>query len=411
MDLIKTHFMTFLSNIIQTIQPSPTLALTAKANALKAEGKDILNFAGGEPDFPTPSWICERATQAMDEGKTRYTPASGTTSLKKAVIEKFKRENNLIYDMNEVTIGNGAKQLIYNAFMVSLNPHDEVIIPAPYWVSYPDMVRLAGGMPVIVDCLENDHFLLSPESLEKAITPQTKWVILNSPSNPTGSVYGKEHLKALSDVLEKYSHVHVMSDDIYEHLIYDGCAFFTLPMVAPHLKKRTLVINGVSKAYAMTGWRIGYACGDEELIKAMNILQSQSTSNACSIAQEAAEEALNGPQDFLNDWRASYTRRRDMLVHGINTISGLSIVNPKGAFYGYMNVSELIGQVTPQGVTLEDDNSVAEYFIEAAGVVGVPGSAFGLAPYVRLSYAVSDAIIKDGLKRIEKAVMALSKHE
>ena len=398
--------MDFLNKTISSIKPSQTLALTAKAKELSANGKDIVNFAGGEPDFNTPEWVCDSAKKAIDEGKTRYTAASGTISLKEAVCKKLLRENNLSYKKSEVTIGNGAKQLIYNALNVTLNHGDEVIIPSPYWVSYPDMVTIAGGVPVIVNCDIEDNFLLTPEKLEKSITEKTKWIILNSPSNPTGSIYTKEHLEKISNVLKNYPNVHILSDDIYEHIIYEG-EFFNMPMVDELMKDRTLIINGVSKSYAMTGWRIGFAAGNESLIKAMNILQSQSTSNACSIAQEAAESALNGPQDFLNDWKNSYKDRRDTMMSLLNKIDGLHVSPPNGAFYLFIDITGLIGKKTISGKTLNTDLDIADYFIDQAGVVGVPGSAFGSEKYLRFSYATSKEEIIKGIKKVSDSVLLL----
>lgn len=399
--------MTFQAARIQRIQPSPTLATTAKAQELKAQGKTIIPLSAGEPDFDTPDFIKAAAKKAMDEGQTKYTPAGGTPALKSAIIAKLERDNGLRYEASQVVVTNGGKQAIFNAFMATVDTGDEVIIPAPYWVSYPDIVNLCGGKPVMVDCPQEQDFKLTPEALAQAITPDTKWLILNSPSNPTGSTYTKDELLALGEILKQHPHVHIMSDDIYEHLVYEGHAFYTLPSIMPELSSRVLIINGVSKAYSMTGWRIGYAAGDVDLIKAMTKLQSQSTSNACSIAQAAAVEALQGDQSFLKDWVATFQARRDLIVAGLNDIPGLKSLVPGGAFYAFVNCEGVIGKKTPDGKVIETDMDFATYLLESAGVAVVGGTAFGLSPYFRASYALGEDDIKQACALIKEAVLGL----
>ncbi len=388
------------------IKPSPTIAVTTKAAELKAEGKDIIGLGAGEPDFNTPDHICEAAKKAMDAGQTKYTPVGGTPALKKAIIDKFSRENGLNYKAENVIVGTGGKQVIFNAILASVNEGDEVIIPAPYWVSYPDIVSFADGVPVFVEC-EGD-FKLKAEQLEAAITPKTKWLILNSPSNPTGAAYSKAELQALADVLLKHPHVWVMTDDIYEHLVYDGFEFANIVQVEPKLQDRTLIVNGVSKAYSMTGWRIGYGVGDAGLVKAIAKLQSQSTSNASSISQAAAVEALEGDQTFLDGWRTEFASRRDLVVNALNAIEGMSCASPEGAFYVYPSFSGLLGKKTPGGVEIKSSTDLATYFLEDAGVAVVPGIAFGLDPHFRISYATSTDNLVKACERIAKACAALS---
>lgn len=401
--------MSILAKRLSVIKPSPTIAVTTKAAELKAAGRDIIGLGAGEPDFDTPDFIKEAATLAMKKGDTRYTAVDGTPALKDAIVEKFKRENALEYKRENITVGTGGKQVLYNALMASLNPGDEVIIPAPYWVSYPDMTLLAEGTPVFVKCPEANGFKLKAEDLEKAITPKTKWLILNSPSNPTGAAYTRDELKALTDVLLKHPHVWVMTDDIYEHLTYDGFKFFTPAQVEPKLMDRTLTVNGVSKAYAMTGWRIGYAAGPKELIKAMAVIQSQSTSNPSSISQAAAVAALNGDQSFLQGWKDAYQKRRDLVVGMLNKVEGVTCPKPEGAFYVYASCAGCIGMETPDGKIIENDTDFVSYLLESVGVACVQGEAFGLSPYFRISYATSDKALEDACTRIQKACGALKK--
>lgn len=403
--------MLVLADRLGRIKPSPTLAVAAKAKALKAAGRDILDLGLGEPDFDTPDFIKDAAVAAMKAGQTKYTVVDGTPELKKAIIAKFKRENNLDYTPEQISVGNGGKQVLFNALLASVNPGDEVIIPAPYWVSYPDMVLFAEGTPVFVACAEADGFKMKPEQLEKAITAKTKWVILNSPSNPTGAAYTKAEMKALTDILVKHPHVYVMTDDIYEHLVYDGFEFITPAALEPSLYERTLTVNGVSKAYSMTGWRIGYAAGPKELIKAMALLQSQSTSNPSSISQAAAVAALNGDQSFLNGWRKAYTERRDLVVSRLNQVPGLSCPKPEGAFYVYASCAGCIGGETPDGKVINTDEDFVTYLLESEGVACVHGSAFGLSPYFRISYATSTKTLEDACTRIARACSALRKRE
>lgn len=399
--------MSILSKRLSTIKPSPTLSLTKKAADLRAQGRDIISLGAGEPDFGTPDWVKQAAFQAMQAEKTKYTPVSGTASLKKSIQDKFSTDHGLIYEENEVIACTGGKQVIFNAFLATINPGDEVLIPAPYWVSYPDIVTLAEGTPVIVSCEETDGFKLTPEKLQKAITPKTKWLVLNSPSNPTGAVYSEEELLSLASVLQDNPHVWVLSDDIYEHILYTEQPFKTIAQVAPFLKERTLTLNGVSKAYAMTGWRLGYAGGPKGLIAAMSKLQSQSTSNPCSISQEAAIAALEGDQNFLQERCVSFKERRDAVVGWLNDIEGVSCASPEGAFYLYPSCADLMGCMTPQGKILENDTDVCDYFLEEADVAVVPGSAFGLSPYFRVSYATDLETLKTACQRLKKAVEAL----
>jgi aspartate aminotransferase len=399
--------MPFLAKRLGRIKPSPTIAVTMKARELKAAGRDIIGLGAGEPDFDTPENIKAAAIAAINSGDTKYTNVDGTDALKKAICAKFKRENNLDYKPEQVTVGTGGKQVLYNALMATLDEGDEVIIPAPYWVSYPDIVLLADAKPVIVACNANHQFKLQPEELEKAITPKTKWLILNSPSNPTGAAYSKAELKALADVLLKHPHVWVLTDDMYEHLVYDDFEFSTIAEVEPKLYDRTLTMNGVSKSYCMTGWRIGYAAGPVALIKAIAKVQSQSTSNPTSISQAAAVEALNGPQDFIAKHNVSFKQRRDLVVDMLNKAPGLHCHKPEGAFYVYPSCAGVIGKTTPQGNKIETDDDFVTYLLEAEGVAAVQGSAFGLSPFFRISYATSTEALTEACTRIQRACAAL----
>ncbi len=395
--------MSIVSNSLKRIKPSPTIAVSQKARELKDAGKDVIGLGAGEPDFDTPENIKNAAMDAIKKGETKYTAVDGTPALKKAIVNKFKRENNLEYSINEITVGTGGKQVIYNALMATLNKGDEVIIPAPYWVSYPDMVLLAGGNPKIVKCNENDGFKLTPKNLKKAITKKTKWLILNSPSNPTGASYRKEEIEALSEVLIKNKNVHILSDDIYEHITYDNFNFFTIAQVSK-LKNRTLTMNGVSKSYAMTGWRIGYAAGPKEIIKAISKIQSQSTSNPSSISQAAAVEALNGTQDFIKERANAFKERRDFVVNSLNNIKGISCLKPSGAFYVFPSCKKLLGKKTK----LKTDKDFVEKLLEEALVAVVQGSAFGLDGYFRISYATSMDNLKKALERIKSFCESLN---
>ena len=395
--------MTFIADRLKRIKPSMTVGINVKANALRAEGKDVLVLAAGEPDFDTPHNIRKAASDAMDAGKTRYVPGKGTPELQKAIQSKFLKDNNLNYDLDEIIVGVGGKHIIYNAMMATINPNDEVIIPAPFWVSYPDIVLLAEGKPVIVQCPENQNFKLTADKLEKSITDKTKWLMLNSPSNPTGSLYSKQELKELAEVLLKYPQVLIMSDDIYEKVIYDNLEFTTIASVEPKLKNRCLTLNGVSKAYCMTGWRLGYCGAPKEIIAAMNKIQSQSTTSTSSISMAAAVEALNGPQEFIKDHNEAFVRRRDLVVNLLNNIDGLRCLTPEGAFYVYPSCEGVIGKETPEGKKISNDEDFMTYLLESEGIAGVHGAAFGLSPYFRLSYATSDEILKDACIRIKRA--------
>ncbi|MDP2494873.1 pyridoxal phosphate-dependent aminotransferase [Shimia thalassica] len=400
--------MTFLSATLSRVKPSPTIAVTTKAAELKAAGRDVIGLGAGEPDFDTPQNIKDAAVAAIAAGKTKYTAVDGIPELKAAICAKLKRDNGLDYAPNQVSVGTGGKQILYNALMATLNPGDEVVIPAPYWVSYPDMVLLAGGEPVIAAASLETNFKLTPEQLEAAITPKTKWLIFNSPSNPTGAGYSREELKALTDVLMRHPHVWVMTDDMYEHLAYDDFEFCTPAEVEPALYERTLTCNGVSKAYAMTGWRIGYAAGPVEVIAAMRKIQSQSTSNPCSVSQWAAIEALNGPQDFLPANNEVFKRRRDLVVSMLSDIDGVTCPVPEGAFYVYPSISGLIGKTTPNGTVIENDEAFATALLEEADVAVVFGAAFGLSPNFRVSYATSDEALKTACTRIQKFCASLT---
>ena len=392
--------MTILSENISRIKPSATMAVTNKARELKAAGADIIGLGAGEPDFDTPENIKKAAIEAINNGETKYTAVDGTPSLKNAIIEKFKRENNIIYSADQISVGTGGKQIIFNALLASVDPGDEVIIPAPYWVSYPDIVAFAGGKSIFVECDENSNFKITAEQLSQNINEKTKWVILNSPSNPTGICYSEAELFEISKVIESNSHVNVMTDDIYEHLVYDGFIFKTISEVNPNIKDQTLIINGVSKAYAMTGWRIGYAAGEKKLIKAMGKLQSQSTSNPSSISQAAAVEALSGDQNFLKSRAEVFKKRRDFVVNSLNKIDGITCIKPEGAFYVFPNCTGLIGKQTKNGKALNNDEDIVTALLEEAGVAVVQGSAFGLQGYFRISYATSDELLSSACERI-----------
>ena len=392
--------MTILSENISRIKPSATMAVTNKARELKAAGADIIGLGAGEPDFDTPENIKKAAIKAINNGETKYTAVDGTPSLKNAIIEKFKRENNIIYSADQISVGTGGKQIIFNALLASVDPGDEVIIPAPYWVSYPDIVAFAGGKSIFVECDENSNFKITAEQLSQNINEKTKWVILNSPSNPTGICYSEAELFEISKVIESNSHVNVMTDDIYEHLVYDGFIFKTISEVNPNIKDQTLIINGVSKAYAMTGWRIGYAAGEKKLIKAMGKLQSQSTSNPSSISQAAAVEALSGDQNFLKSRAEVFKKRRDFVVNSLNKIDGITCIKPEGAFYVFPNCTGLIGKKTKNGKALNNDEDIVTALLEEAGVAVVQGSAFGLQGYFRISYATSDELLSSACERI-----------
>ena len=400
--------MTFLSATLDRVKPSPTIAVTTKAQELKAAGRDVIGLGAGEPDFDTPENIKAAGIAAIETGKTKYTAVDGIPELKKAICAKFERDNGLTYEPAQVTVGTGGKQVLYNAFMATLNAGDEVIIPAPYWVSYPDMVLLAGGEPVFVEAPLETGFKITAEQLEAAITPKTKWFLFNSPSNPTGAGYSWDELKALTDVLLRHPHVWVLTDDMYEHLAYDDFKFCTPAQVEPQLYDRTLTMNGVSKAYAMTGWRIGYAAGPKELIGAIRKVQSQSTSNPCSISQWAAIEALEGPQDFIAPNNEMFVRRRDLVVSMLNAAEGIICPKPEGAFYVYPNIAGCIGKTTPAGTQISDDEVFATALLEETGVAVVFGAAFGLSPNFRVSYATSDEALKEACTRIQTFCASLS---
>ncbi len=399
--------MAFLADILSRVQPSATIAVAQKARELKAAGVDVIGLGAGEPDFDTPDNIKQAAIDAINRGETKYTPISGIPELRQAIAAKFKRENDLDYEPSQVIVGTGGKQILFNAFMATMNPGDEVIIPTPYWVSYPEMVSLCGGNPVFVEATIEDDFKLQPEALEAAITPKTKWFMFNSPSNPSGAAYSRAELKALTDVLMRHPHVWVLSDDMYEHLVYGDFEFTTPAQVEPGLYDRTLTMNGVSKAYAMTGWRIGYAAGPLELVKAMDMIQGQQTSGACSIAQWASVEALNGTQDFIDERRKVFEERRDLVVSMLNQATGLDCPTPEGAFYVYPSCARLIGKATPEGKVIENDADFIEALLENEGVAVVPGSAFGLGPNFRISYATSTEALQDACARIQRFCASL----
>ena len=400
--------MTFISDSLNRIKPSATMVITAKATQLKREGKKVIGLSSGEPDFDTPQHVKQAAIDAINSGYTKYTNIEGIPELRQSIVEKFKKDNDLNYDVSNVIVGTGGKQILFNALMSSLNKDDEVIIPAPYWVSYPDMTLLAGGKPIFVDCSSETNFKLTGEALDKVITKNSKWIILNSPSNPTGSCYSISELEEIADVVRKHENLYVMTDDIYEYIVYDNFKFYTLAQVAPDLKDRILTVNGVSKSYCMTGWRIGYAAGPSLLIKAMIKIQGQSTSNPSSISQYAALAGISGSKEFLDPCLKAFDERRHFVVDKLNSINGISCILPEGAFYAYPNVSGLIGKKTQNGKILNNDAEIVEWLLESAEVAAVPGVAFGLEPYFRVSYATSLEVLKEAMNRIEKAVLTLS---
>jgi len=391
--------MSIISNNLKRIKPSPTIAVTQKAKELKASGKDIIGLGAGEPDFDTPENIKQAAIKAINDGDTKYTAVDGTPALKNAIIKKFKRENNLDYKLDQITVGTGGKQVIYNAMMATLNNGDEVVIPAPYWVSYPDIVLLAGGTPVILECNEKQEFKIRPSDLEKSITKKTKWIILNSPSNPTGACYAEKDIKEIGKILEKHPHVFILSDDIYEHVTYENFKFFTIAQI-DSLKDRVLTMNGVSKAYSMTGWRIGYAAGPKDIIKAIAKIQSQSTTNPSSISQAAAVEALNGTQSFIQERSKSFQERRDFVVKELNAIDGINCLKPDGAFYVFPSCKKLIGKKDNKGREIKNDTDFVQSLLENNGIAVVQGSAFGLEGFFRISYATSMENLKKALEKI-----------
>lgn len=400
--------MSIIAKRLSAVKPSPTLAVTTKAKELKAQGVDVVDLGVGEPDFPTPKHICDAAKAALDRGETKYVPVAGTLAFRQAICGKLKRENNLDYTPDEITVNCGGKGTLYNLFIATVDEGDEVVIPAPYWVSYPDMVRLAGGTPVFVTGYEENGFKITPDDLEKAITPKTKWFVLNSPSNPSGAAYSREELRALADVLARHENVWIVSDEIYEHIVYDGFKSYSIAAVAPELKNRTLTVNGLSKSFSMTGWRVGYAAGPVEVIKAMNKVQSQSTSHAVSFCQSAGVVALNSPMDFLAERNATFKARRDMVAAKLNDVKGMSCRTPEGAFYLYPSVAGCIGKKTPDGKVIENDTDFASALLEAEGVAVVPGVAFGLSPYFRLSYATSTEALEKACERIKRFCESLS---
>tara|TARA_B100001559_G_scaffold193891_1_gene162151 strand:- start:12 stop:1226 length:1215 start_codon:yes stop_codon:yes gene_type:complete len=399
---------TLIAERMSLIKPSPTMAVTKMAAEMKAAGKDIIGLGAGEPDFDTPDHIKNAAIEAIKNGETKYTAVDGTPALKKAIAKKFYKDNSIEYNIDEIIVSVGGKQVLYNALMSSINPGDEVIIPSPFWVSYPDMVSLAGGVPIIVEGKEKNNFKIQPEDIRDKISTKTKWIIINSPSNPTGSSYSKEELRDIGNLLLEYENIFVMSDDIYEKIIYDDFKFFSLAEVVPKLKDRILTVNGVSKAYAMTGWRIGYAGGPKHLITAMSKLQSQSTSNPSSISQAAALAALEGPEEFLLERNERFKNRRDMVVKMLNECDGLSCIKPSGAFYVYPSCSGIIGKSSKEGKLIENSIDFSSYLLESVGVAVVPGSAFGADPFFRISYATSESILEEACNRIKKACEQLS---
>ena len=399
--------MALLADRLARVKPSPTMAITALATELKAAGRDVIALSQGEPDFDTPANIRDAGIRAIQNGETRYTVFDGRIELKRAICGKFKRENGLDYEPTQITVSSGGKQVLYNALCATLSPGDEVVIPAPYWVSYPEMVLLCDGNPVPVACSQNNGFKMRPEDLDAAITPRTKWLILNSPSNPSGAAYTEHDLREIADVLLKHEHVWVMTDDMYEHLTYDDFEYRTIAQVEPRLYDRTLTVNGVSKAYCMTGWRIGYAGGSKQLIKAMGAIQSNSTANPCSISQAAAIEALTGPQDFIPKNARVFKERRDLVVDLLNKVPGLHCPRPEGAFYVYPSCAGVLGKKTPKGATINSDEDFVRYLLEAEGVAVVHGEAFGLAPHFRISYATSTEELREACARIDRACRAL----
>ena len=399
--------MSIISDSLKRIKPSPTIAVSKKATELKAAGKDVIGLGAGEPDFDTPDNIKNAAIKAIKDGDTKYTTVDGTNLLKQAIVNKFKKENNLTYSIDQITVGAGGKHVIYNLMMATLNKGDEVIIPAPYWVSYPDIVLLAGASPVVIECSEEQGFKLSAKDLESKINNNTKWLILNSPSNPTGACYSEQEIKNLSHVLKRNPHVNILSDDIYEHIIYDGFKFFTIAQI-PEIKNKVVTMNGVSKSYSMTGWRIGYAAGDKEVIKAIAKIQSQSTTNPSSISQAAAVEALNGKQDFISVRAKAFQERRDFVVNSLNAIEGISCIKPDGAFYVFPSCKGLIGKKDKSGKKINSDSDFVESLLESNGVAVVQGSAFGLEGFFRISYATSMDKLKDAMERIKNFCESLN---
>ncbi|WP_417457802.1 pyridoxal phosphate-dependent aminotransferase [Kordiimonas sp.] len=399
--------MSFLSASLDRIKPSPTIAVSTKAAELKAAGKDVIGLGAGEPDFDTPDHIKEAAIKAIWDGQTKYTAVDGTPACKAAIVEKFKRENGLSFETNQISVNSGGKHTIYNAMVATLNPGDEVVIPTPYWVSYPDITLLAGGTPVFVPTSIDTNFKMTPEALEAAITPKTKWLIFNSPSNPSGAAYTESEIKALGEVLKRHEHVWVFADDIYEHICYEGFEFKTIATVVPEIAHRTLTMNGVAKAFAMTGWRIGYAAGDAKLIKAMAKVQSQSTSNPCSISQAATVAALLGPQDYLAERAAVFQARRDLVVGMLNKAEGISCPTPEGAFYVYPSIAGCIGKTSPSGRKIMTDEDFVTYILEDYGLAAVHGEAFGLSPHFRMSYATSTEALTTACERIQEACARL----
>jgi len=399
--------MSLIAPALDRISPSPTLAMTSRVLELKAKGVDVIGLSAGEPDFDTPDFVKEAAIAAIRNGQTKYTNVDGTAELKAAIVAKFKRDNGLTYEPAQISVNVGGKHTLFNALVATVSAGDEVIIPAPYWVSYPDIVQFAGGTPVFIRAGADQNYKITPAQIEAAITPQTKWVLLNSPSNPSGAAYSADELKAIAEVLRRRPHVWIMTDDMYEHILYDGFEFATIAQVAPDLYERTLTINGCSKAYAMTGWRIGYAGGPLALIKAMGKLQSQSTSNPCSIAQAAATAALNGPQDFLKERNDAFQKRRDLVVSMLNQARGIRCPRPEGAFYVYPDVSGLIGLSTPAGKRIDNDAALIDYFLDEARVAAVHGAAFGVEPAFRVSYATSEKNLIEACERIQAACAAL----
>jgi len=400
--------MSFIAERLSAVKPSATIAVTQKARDLKAAGRDVISLGAGEPDFDTPAHIIEAGKKALDDGMTRYTAVNGIPELLEAVSAKFKRDNGLDYGPDQIHVSCGGKPVIFNAIMATVNPGDEVIIPAPYWVSYPDIPLFFGGKPVTVDCPADNGFRMTPEQLEAAITPKTKWLILNSPSNPTGAAYTKDDLKGLAEVLERHEHVWILTDDIYEHLVYDDFQFHTIAEVAPELYGRTLTMNGMSKAYCMTGWRVGFAGGPPELIKAMTKVQSQNISHTAAVSQSASVAALNGPHDFIAEHNAVFKERRDLVVSMLNQANGLSCPTPEGAFYVYPSCAGTIGKTTPDGKVIETDEDFVTYVLESEGVAAVQGAAFGLSPHFRISYATATELLEDACSRIQRACAALN---
>jgi len=400
--------MSFIAERLSAVKPSATIAVTQKARDLNAAGRDVISLGAGEPDFDTPAHIIEAGKKALDDGMTRYTAVNGIPELLEAVSAKFKRDNRLDYGPDQIHVNCGGKPVIFNAIMATVNPGDEVIIPAPYWVSYPDIPLFFGGIPVIVDCPADNGFRMTPEQLETAITSKTKWLILNSPSNPTGAAYTREDLKALAEVLERHEHVWILADDIYEHLVYDDFQFHTIAEVAPELYDRTLTMNGMSKAYCMTGWRVGFAGGPVELIKAMTKVQSQNISHTAAVSQSASVAALNGPHDFIAEHNAVFKERRDLVVSMLNQANGLSCPTPEGAFYVYPSCAGTVGKKTPSGKVIETDEDFVTYVLESEGVAAVQGAAFGFSPHFRISYATATELLEDACSRIQRACAALS---